>query len=160
MKKLFMIIMCLITVPALSESITMCVAQNSVNVILDPNIGGTNYTQDATNVRWTTTFSYGVVQGIAACLDTGEGKSMGNTIAEFEEKHPDGVMRPVTGGEKYGRYCWCRLTHPVSSLWAFDYDFGSVSNCASICSIYCGFYVRNNVALRAGLFGSVAPDAN
>lgn len=64
--------------------------------------------------------------------------------------------------DKDGTYSWVRAVYKnkedkvLSSLWAFGYDFGSASYCASYCAYGCGNYVQSYVALRAGLFGSVA----
>lgn len=64
--------------------------------------------------------------------------------------------------DKNGTCAWVRAVYKnkedkvLSSLWAFDHDYGSASVCASHCTYACGRDVRNYVALRAGLFGSVA----
>lgn len=64
--------------------------------------------------------------------------------------------------DKDGTYSWVRAVYKnkedkvLSSLWAFYNDYGSASFCASGCTYNCGYYVQNVVALRAGLFGSVA----
>ena len=159
MKKILLIIAGLI-ITAPSYATTMCTINDSVGVVLDPNIAITNYTYDNTMGTWRAWSSSWTVHGISACLNSNRGKSMGGTVAHLHDTDNNGDDHLVTGSEKYGRYCWCRLTHPVSSLWAFSSDYGSASDCASDCSGYCGYYVRSNVALRAGLFGSVAPDAN
>ena len=147
MKKIIILI-CMIFVPAIVFGATMCAKNNTLVVALDSSVGGSTYTQDNANSKWTTTFAYGIVKGVSACTSF-SGGSQGNT-----------TKNEITRGERNGRYCWCRLTHPVSSLWAFNYDYGSASNCASNCTYACGNRVQDNVALRAGLFGSVAPDAN
>ena len=160
MKKLFMIIMCLITMPALSESITMCVAQNSVNVILDPNVSA-SATGNNQNSTWSATLSYGgIIQGVRACINTGENNKKGDTIAELEETYPDGIVRPISGGEKYGQYCWCKITHPVSSQWVFNFKFNSVEDCSKYCSSY---FFGNGCAdgfsqIKSSLYGSIQPD--
>lgn len=64
--------------------------------------------------------------------------------------------------DKNGTCAWIRVKYKnkenivVSSLWAFNYDYGNASNCASDCTDYCGFRVRHAADLRGGLFGSVA----
>ena len=143
MKKIIILI-CMIFVPAIVFGATMCAKNNTLVVALDSSVGGSTYTQDNANSKWTTTFAYGIVKGVSACTSF-SGGSQGNT-----------TKNEITRGERNGRYCWCRLTHPVSSLWAFYYDYGSASDCASYCSHYCGRNVQNYAALRAGLFGSVA----
>ena len=78
-----------------------------------------------------------------------------STEGEFAE-----TGNPVP--DKDGTYAWVRAVYKnkedkvLSSLWAFAYDYGSASNCASFCTGYCGNSVQGGAALRAGLFGSVA----
>lgn len=64
--------------------------------------------------------------------------------------------------DKDGTYSWVRAVYKnkedkvVSSLWAFGIDREDASDCASDCASACGYAVQYGVALRAGLFGSVA----
>lgn len=64
--------------------------------------------------------------------------------------------------DKDGICSWVRAVYKdkegnkLSSLWAFGNVYGSASRCASYCTFDCGDGVQNYVALRAGLFGSVA----
>lgn len=64
--------------------------------------------------------------------------------------------------DSQGTKCWCRIKYkdkkgvPAVSLWVFGSTYGSTSECASGCTIYCGYYVRSRSGFRAGLFGSVA----
>ena len=153
---IIMMIMAIITIP--THATTMCAAQDTVAVVLDPSISITNYSYNATMGTWWAWSTYGTVYGISACLNSNHGKSMGGTVAGLTDTNNEGETNTVVGSEKYGRYCWCRLTHPVSSLWAFNSAYGSASDCASLCTYYCGNHVRYNESLRAGLFGSVALD--
>ena len=143
MKKILCVLCMLITLPVYAT--TMCALEDTVAVILDPSITGTGYTNDPNTMTWTVTFPYGTVYGVAACLSV-NGGSQGTTNATLT----------AGGGEREGKYCWCKVSHPVSSLWAFGYDASSAAGCASLCPYYCGYNVRGAVALRAGLFGSVA----
>ena len=137
---------------------TMCTINDSVGVVLDPSIAIKNYSYNATMGTWWAWSDSWTVYGVGACLNSNKGKGMGGTVPHLHDTDNDGNDHLVTGSEKYGRYCWCRLTHPVSSLWAFYNDFGSASRCASLCTDYCGGGVRDDVALRIGLFSSVKSD--
>ena len=154
MKKIALIILTMITIPTYAT--TMCAANDSVGIILDPSITIKSYSKDANMGTWLAWSDSWTVYGVSACLNSNKGKGMGGTVPHLHDTDNDGNDHLVTGGEKYGRYCWCRLTHPVSSLWAFNFDGGSASYCASYCAYFCGYRVQDNVALRAGLFGSVA----
>ena len=139
MKKVMMIICAMMAIPS-SYASTMCVANDTVAVVLDPSINGTDYTYDATNMKWTTMFDYGNISGDALCSTTSGSYATTGTPNE-------------SGG---GQYCWCRASHPVASLWVFYHDYGSSDGCAANCALYCAAYVRDGAAFRAGMFGSVA----
>lgn len=155
MKKIMMVfgIVCLMTKSVFGA--TMCVKNDTISIILDPYIAGTNRTYDKDSWTWGTQFPYGRIWGISACLSSSKGKSIGGYVAGLTNKNPDtGVTEPVVGGENYGSYCWCKMTHPVASLWVYNTSY---SNCASLCALNCGFNARDKADMRAGLFGSVDP---
>ena len=149
MKRMMVILgFILIAVPAVAVSV--CAKDSVVTVVLDPSIGGNSYTHNNSTGTWKTVFSYGNVSGISTCVATAPSGSMGTV------KTADGTHLSASGGQTSGQYCWCKMTHPMSSLWAFNNDNGSASRCASACTGYCGRNVQNYAALRGGLFGSVA----
>ena len=123
MKKFLLIIAGLI-ITAPSYATTMCTVNDSVGVVLDPSIAIKNYSYNATMGTWWAWSDSWTVYGISACLNSNKGKGTGGTVAHLHDTDNDGNDHLVTGSEKYGRYCWCRLTHPVSSLWAFYNDHG------------------------------------
>jgi len=136
MKKVMMI-MCGLMMAVPSYASTMCVANDTVAIVLDPTINGTNYTYSAANMTWTTRFDYGNISGDALCSTTSGSYATTGTPNE-------------SGG---GKYCWCRASHPVASLWVFYYDDGSSGNCATNCANRCAARVQGNAAFRAGMFG-------
>ena len=156
--KRFLLIIAGLIITAPSYATTMCTINDSVGVVLDPSIGIKNYSYNQTMGTWWVWSNSWTVYGISACLNSSKGKVTGGTVPHLHDTDNDGNDHLVTGSEKYGRYCWCRLTHPVSSLWTFNGDQGSVSGCASQCAFSCAVLVQTNVALRAGLFGSVKSD--
>ena len=147
MKRIMMIIMgiTVFVLPALGVSV--CMKDSVVSVVLDPSIGGNSYTYNNSTGVWKTVFSYGNVSGISTCVSTAPTGSRGSTTTSA------GTPLESPGGETSGSYCWCKMTHPMSSLWAFN---NSYSNCASYCTRNCGDYVLDSAGLRGGLFGSVA----
>ena len=149
MKRVMVILgLMLFAIPAVAVSV--CAKDSVVTVVLDPSINGNSYTYNNSTGTWKTVFSYGNVSGISTCTSTAPSGSMGTV------KTADGTHLSASGGETGGQYCWCKMTHPMSSLWAFTYDYGSAAACASDCANYCGRSVQRNAALRGGLFGSVA----
>ena len=152
MRKIALVLMLITTIPTYAT--TMCAANDSVGVVLDPTITikGSGYN---TSTWWAGSGSW-TLYGVSACLNSNRGKSVGGTVAHLRDTDNDGNDHLVTGSERYGIWCWCRLTHPVSSLWAFNINANySVANCASNCTWFCAREFAS-VALRAGLFGSVA----
>ena len=151
MKKTYIIsaiIGLMIALPALAVSV--CTKDSIVSVVLDPDVGGNSYTYNNATGVWKTVFSYGNVSGISTCSASKPSGGMGAI------RTTDGEYLDAQGGVVSGQYCWCKMTHPMSSLWAFRDDRGSASSCASGCTYYCGYGVQYFVALRAGLFGSFA----
>ena len=136
---------------------TMCSQSGTTTIVLDPTINGNGSSYNTTYSTWWTAFPYGTISGISACLSSNYGQSMGGYISKLTDTNPDtGVTSRVVGGETNGKYCWCKMTHPAVSKWAFYNNYGSASNCAARCANGCGYYVQVNSGLRAGLFGSVA----
>ena len=153
MKKIISILMMMITIPSFAT--TMCAVNDSVAVVLDPSVGGTaGGAFNSATSTWSATFPYGMIYGVSACLNVGQGKSQGYYESQLTDTN-NGETNLVVGTEKYGRYCWCKMTHPVASLWVFNYDSGSAASCASNCAAICGDYARRREALRVGLFGSI-----
>lgn len=147
MKKILMI--CIILLASLrAHATTMCVANNSLAIVLDPQVDGTSYSYNADLYEWYAVFPYGTVAGIATCVGTSGGAPTDTLI-------DDETGDFVTGGERTGNYCWCRMTHPVKSRWVYRYTASAVDNCGSTCANSCGFNVRNDVSFRRPMFGSV-----
>jgi hypothetical protein len=143
MTKIAMFILLTFCVPAYAT--TMCALEDTTAVILDPSVNGTGYKYDVNTFTWNTTFPYGTIYGVAACLSVGGGSPQGTINYDLD----------AGGGEKEGGYCWCKMTHPASSRWVFYHSGTSASGCASVCTDYCGRHAISSVALRSGLFGSV-----
>ena len=140
--------MIMFAVPAVAVSV--CAKDSVVTVVLDPSIGTSSYTYNNSTGTWKMVFSYGNVSGISTCVSTAPNGSMGAT------QTTDGTPLVATGGEAVGGYCWCKMTHPMSSLWAFSFDRVYVSDCTSLCSRDCSVYASRYADMRSGLFGSVA----
>ena len=138
---------------------TMCVKDDVFSIVLDPGIGSSTtatYSGSGVTTEWTTTFSYGQIRGIAACLSSNYSQSMGGYVAQLSDTNPTtGETARVVGGETNGLHCWCKMTHPAVSLWVFHYSYSSADGCAWACANDCGNNVRYYSSMRGGLFGSV-----
>jgi len=143
--------------------VQMCAANNSVAVVLDPSIAPSSYTYDNTLAVWRTPSTYGTLVGVSACLSHNKNgsESSSTTLSTYAVSTANyGILTDggveVTGGEQNGKHCWCKITHPVASLWGFRGSYGSLSDCLSACATYCGSNVQAYDTFRSALFGSVA----
>ena len=126
-----------------SYAANMCVKDDAVMVVLDPQIGGTALSNNATGKTWSTKFSYGVVSGIGGCYS-----AVGTTQGQVATNQVD--ITPYSSGT----YCYCKMLRPISSPWVYSGYNGNLNYCASLCASYCSSYVGTVVAVRLGLFGN------
>ena len=125
-------------------AVSLCSKTGIVTVVLDPSIGGTGYSYNNDAGVWKTNFSYGTVTGISTCQSVA-GSAQGDFSVEIS----------ANGGENNGKYCWCKMTHPMASRWVFRSVNKSDDICWSNCTYSCGYGAEAVEALRVGLFGSV-----
>ena len=161
MKRFFIIIFALL--PIYANATDMCARDDTMVLVFDKDVGGSGYGSDATEWTWWTSVPYGRIAGDATCLSVKEG--LGRTSGQgayygtgdysktFIEAESGLKGTDSDGNDR--KYCWCKMTHPVSSRWVFAYAFADSSACASSCASYCGYLVHNNSAVRGGVFGSV-----
>ena len=115
-----------ITIPTYAT--TMCAANDSVAVVLDPSINYTTISVDKEVMTWSATFPYGIISGVSACINvTGQMpvKNLTHTV--------NGVTKTVVGGEQTGSNCWIRMTHPVVSQWVFYRAIADADTCFDKC---------------------------
>lgn len=114
-------------------SLDMCVENNSVAVVLDPTV--TPKSSGSSIHAGTSTFKintdYGILTGVRACLTSNYSVLTYNVYKGVLKEN----NKLVVGGEKNGGKCWCKLTHPVSSLWVYLADDSNAGNCSR--SEYC-----------------------
>ncbi len=146
------LLMIVFAIPALAVSV--CAKDSIVSVVLDPSINGNSSTYSNSTGVWKIIFSYGKVSGISTCVSA-KGKTEQLTLTAND------TYLESSGGEATGRYCWCKMTHPMNSLWVYYRDVGYVTDCASGCLRGCADIVKaqQQTNVRTMLFGSVA-DAN
>ena len=150
MKRIIVMIMVAVMATFGANAAQMCADENTTTIVLDPSIQGIGYTYDTPSFTWQTNFSYGTINGVAACLTSNYDQVRGGAVAGLTD-----AGETVVGGELNGAHCWCKMTHPAASLWVFFYTYGSGSSCAGSCAYNCGYHVRNRSGMRGGLFGSV-----
>ena len=134
----------MIFLPCVSHAANMCIKNDAVMVVLDPQVGGTALANNNTGKTWSTKFSYGVISGIGGCYNN-VGSTQGGVASDQTN------ITPYTGGT----YCYCKMLRPIESPWVYSGSSYSGSNCATNCASYCSSSAASAVALRAGLFGNI-----
>ncbi len=145
MKKILSLFV-MIFLPCVSHAANMCIKNDAVMVVLDPQVNGTALANDVTGKTWSTKFSYGVISGIGAC-STNVASSQGGVASDQTN------MTPYTGGT----YCYCKMLRPIESPWVFSgyYSGSNYGYCANGCASECSVRAASAVALRRGLFGNI-----
>ena len=155
------LMLCLL--PIYANATDMCARDDTMVLVFDKDIGGSGYGNNATEWTWWTSFAYGRIAGDATCLSVKEGLGRTGTMGAyygtgdysktFIEVEPGLKGTDSDGNDR--KYCWCKMTHPVSSRWVFSYARDDSSACASDCAANCGSRVHYYSAMRGGVFGSV-----
>jgi hypothetical protein len=153
MKKLFVILCCLVC--GVANATEMCARNDTIVVPLDATVAGNGNGYNTVEWMWWATFEYGKIYGIATCLSPAE-------VAELLPSDDDELLgrsgkdaaAQESGAADNRTHCYCKLTHPMSSSWVYNYQ-ASASNCTGGCARHCAFYTPDKVDLRSGLFGSV-----
>lgn len=131
-------------VAAPAHAVTKCVALNSISTRCTSDIaqyeGHTDWAATCTTNGVSTPIS-----GIGICSST-DGGSTGATATELDTSS--------TADENHN--CWCKMTSPAVSPWVFQYSYTSAGGCAGGCAYSCAFSVRNIVAFRSALLGSLS----
>ena len=144
MKKIFLFF---IILPCVANAANMCVKDDAMVIVLDPQIGGTALSSDASTKTWSTKFSYGVISGIGGCYNN-VGSPQGVVASDQTNITPDST----------GYYCYCKMLRPIESPWVYggltSISVYTPSLCASSCASSCSSYAASVVALRAGLFNN------
>lgn len=147
MKKL--LILCILAFMAAgANAATLCAADNTIPIVLNPEINGTSASRNQASGEFSVTFPYGTIYGISTCVSTSG--SIGGTKKTLVDTVSGKV---VTGYEELGQYCWCQITHPVKSYWVMFYSSSSTSSCVSACSMYCYYSssLNNFYGLKDGV---------
>ena len=161
MKRFFVIIFALL--PIYANATDMCARDDTMVLVFDKDIGNSGGGHNATEWAWWVNFPYGRIAGEATCLSAAEG--LGRTSGQgayygtgdysktFIEAEPGLKGADSDGNDR--KYCWCKMTHPVSSRWVFSSAYADSSVCASTCASACGINVRIYSELRGDMFNSV-----
>lgn len=148
MKKYFIAVL-LLFIPCVTYALTMCARDNSLVISLDSGVVGANKT-GANNPEylWSVGFSYGTLVGEATCLSANE--------AERDLKDiPKGLHgKDDTSTDRLS--CYCRMTHPALSGWAYTAKFTNTYDCHNTCAAYCARNINaGDTSTRKRLFNTI-----
>lgn len=148
----------------------MCARRDITVVPLDATVLDGAGMLQCNNVEWIWwgNPSYGKIYGTATCLSLHEVReitgnpSLGtlyNYITlptdDYELMGRYGYWNGDTSNSEYGRkYCFCKLTHPMSSRWIYNSVPGDVQTCIDFCADFCGRSL-NNMNYQRTLFNSI-----
>ena len=170
MKKLSLIL-ALIMVASNANATQMCARRDTTVIPLDGIPGGqkvnnATYWNDRWEWVWYAQFEYGRIYGAATCLSVQDireiqGKpSLANYVDslvtdEDEIQGRDGYYNGDDTNTEYERkFCYCKLTHPMSSRWVFQVSYDA-ADCSNNCAYYCANYAFSDVGWRSALFRAV-----
>lgn len=150
-----------------AHAATVCTRNDKVVIGLSSQQVPTLVAYDDEAFEWSVYYDgVGVVRGVSSCsplrhyLSGVTGPWNGNGFGALYTSGP--VLASANfQGRSDGGHCWCKITHPFESEWAYMhlYNASCVANCAAYCSAGgnglsgTGAYAGN---VRKALFFSVA----
>ena len=150
MKKLLLL---LLVLPLTAHAANMCVKNDTLLVVLDPNITPTSISYDNNARTWSATFSFGTISGIAGCGNSG---SLGGSGVDRVAINQGAVSLNADLSNYYN--CACKMLFPVESKWITSFYQGAATG--SVCSTVCAGKCRDALsrpAHRSAIFGNVIP---
>lgn len=152
MKKLLLL---LLVFPLTANAANMCVKDDALFVVLDPNVAPTSTSYDNDARTWSATFSFGTISGIAGCAtasSVGESTSIG-------AKSSSQSAISLNGMSQTGVMCACKMLLPVESYWINGVYVSGTANgqpCKTYCAQRCANVINASaVTVRSGIFGNV-----
>ena len=168
MKKIIICLFCLIAFNA--HATEMCARRDVTVIPLDATVLDGAGNQQCDNIEWIWwgNPSYGKIYGTATCLSLHEVREIvgDSNLASV----PGDMVLPTDDYELMGRYgyyngdtsipenerkyCFCKLTHPMSSRWTYNNVRGDFQTCIDFCSDFCG-RALNNMNYQRRMFNSI-----
>lgn len=168
MKKIIICLFCLIAFNA--HATEMCARRDITVVPIDATVldGAGNQQCDKIEWIWWGNPSYGKIYGTATCLSLQEIRDIVGDqnikyiylpyvlpTDDYELMGRYGYWNGDTSNSEYERkYCFCKLTHPMSSQWTYNSAPGDFQVCIDFCADFCG-RALNNINYQRTLFNSV-----
>ena len=160
MKKILALFILLVLFCAFATD--MCARDDTMVLVFDPLVSGSGGS-NANEWTWWTAFPYGTIAGDATCLSVNEGLGRVSGAGAYYgiDEYANTFITADTGlngldaDGNERKYCWCKMTYPVSSRWVFKGVYSSAIRCKTACANECSGYIRGTQGLRAGIFDSI-----
>ena len=128
--------------PVVANAANMCIKDDAVMIVLDPQVAGTALSNNQTGKTWSTQFSYGIISGIGGCYS-----DVGSTQGVVASDQVN--ITPYSSGS----YCYCKMLKPMESAWVLS--GANIVQCDRNCASNCSSKTASNTEMRAGLFGNI-----
>ena len=162
-----LLILCAILTTTSANATQMCARRDTTVIPLDAAAGASAAYNDERENMWWVVFGYGNIYGIAACLSEPEiqeyvptwSSSNGKTpppndlLTDTEELWGRGGTYILDGTEYDRKYCYCKLTHPMSSNWVSIATLPGT--CGSTCYTYCKSAISTQYTQRVKMFPTI-----
>lgn len=153
MKKYLLLLSAIIPTSAFAAN--MCVKNDTLFVVLDPNIAATSTSYDNNERTWSATFSFGTISGIAGCALA---SSVGGASALASPSTSQTAIS-MTGTAINGAMIACKMLLPVETKWINSWYYSTTPNsvaCSTISAQSCAALMSQTAnTIRAGIFGNV-----
>ena len=158
MKKYIVAIM-IVFIPCVTYALTMCARDNSLVITLQAAIPGSSPASKAEDWAWRVNFNYGTLLGEATCLNPSNGHPNNDTITGVIVRNdgtnvPNDFPKGMQGSNNF--FCWCRISHPINTIWVFSTRFDNGGLCKNNCAYYCATNVAaQSTAMRSSMFKNI-----
>lgn len=126
--------------------------------VIKANLGlnSDSFTYDEENKTWSVEFPYGVVSGIARCVNVWPFNLAFGYLSGYVPN--DEVQEEISADLDGGRYCYCKLVSPLmdNAKWVLYHGHSEESICGALCARDCSEYAfaRHGVFRSAMLVGA------
>lgn len=175
MQKILLILCAILTTTSVHAT-QMCARRDTTVIPLDAAVQATVHRNDNLERIWWNEAPYGNLYGISTCLSAPEIQEYAPTWKESDgylSVLPTDTEEIQGRGETYTtsddavydrRYCYCKLTHPMSSRWvntARERASDSKESCLGRCDFACTYLMLqplSSIIHRANLFLTIGYD--
>ncbi|MDW2995295.1 MAG: hypothetical protein R8N24_04730 [Alphaproteobacteria bacterium] len=166
MQKILLVLLLILTTTS-ANATQMCARRDTTVIPLDASVGNGKIWDDRWEWVWYIQLGYGTIYGASTCLSLQdvrdiEGKQELTTYVSLLSTDEDTIQgrddyyNGDTSNKEYERkFCYCKLTHPMSSSsWVFQ-GSSDVLTCSKDCGLYCSRTLNTDTVLRTKIFNTI-----